>query len=401
MQPSSTPAPKATRPTDAAIRYADLAMPETGGRTRIGDGVYWIRMPLPFALDHINLWLIRDCLNGQEGWTVVDTGVANDATRAAWHVLAEQHMDGLPIVRVICTHFHPDHIGLAYWLCRGMDRQSIRPPLWINYAEYASARIWSGSGAKRAGGSEAITPAAEDDAPDSINMATHFHRHGVDDADTLEKLRARRGYYPSMVPDVPASFHRLFANDAICIGGHAWRVIAGYGHSPEHCALFCEDLNLLISGDMVLPKISTNMSVWAQEPDGDPLRLYLESLQAFEPLPDDVLVLPSHGKPFGAAPGTRAGGLKTRLEELRSHHTDRLQETLDACAQPSRAVDVMRVLFKRTLDLHQLTFALGETIAHLNCLWHAGQLDRRIDADGRITFQTRVQGRGRHPTSPR
>ncbi len=401
MQPTPNASHKTPRPSDAAIRYADLVMPKTGERTKVCEGVYWIRMPLPFALDHINLWLIRDCLNGQEGWTVVDTGVSNDATRAAWHALADHHMDGLPVVRVICTHFHPDHIGLAYWLCKGMERQTIKPPLWINYAEYASARIWSGSGPKNTHGNASNTSEAatvEDDAPDSINMATHFHRHGVNDADTLAKLRARRGYYPSMVPDVPASFHRMFPDTSICIGNRSWRVIAGYGHSPEHCALFCQELNVLISGDMVLPKISTNMSVWAQEPDADPLRLYLDSLDAFEPLPDDVLVLPSHGKPFGAAPGTRDGGLKTRLHELRKHHADRLADTLEACATPRPAIDVMKVLFRRELDLHQLTFALGETIAHLNCLWHDGQLDRHIDTHGRIKFQTRVPVQDRRPT---
>jgi glyoxylase-like metal-dependent hydrolase (beta-lactamase superfamily II) len=137
---------------------------------------------------------------------------------------------------------------------------------------------------------------------------------------------------------------------------------------------------------MLLPKISTNMSVWAQEPDADPLKLYLNSLNLFEPLPDDTVVLPSHGKPFGAAPGSTEGGIRTRLQQLREHHDARLQETLEACRNPASAADVMPVLFKRKLDLHQLTFALGETIAHLNHLWHAGKVTRSEDAQGRLKF---------------
>lgn len=353
-------------------------MPEVGHTTPIAQGVDWVRMPLPFALDHINLWLIEDELEGRKGFTVIDTGVWNEATRQAWRLLIANRFNGLPILRVLCTHFHPDHVGLAAWLCKGLEENRWTAPLWMNYAEYAAARIWSGSG---------VSGTVSDTSADFINMAGHFYRHGIHEPETLEKLKERRNHYPSLVPEVPASFRRIFPNESIRIGDHHWHVIAGYGHSPEHCALYCEGLNLLISGDMVLPKISTNMSVWAQEPDADPLKLYLDSLHAYETLPDDVLVLPSHGKPFGAAPGTRAGGIKTRLEQLREHHKERLEETLQACETPKHASQVLPVLFKRELDLHQLTFALGETIAHLNHLWHAGGLRRKEDADGRLVFQ--------------
>ena len=366
--------------SEHAIRYADFPMPTVGQITQIAEGVHWLRMPLPFALDHINLWLIRDHFEGRDGWTVIDTGVANEATCAAWQQLIANHLQGLPIVRVLVTHFHPDHIGLAQWLCSGTDQHLWQVPLWINYAEYAAARIWCGAGAAFSGEHK------EGDAPDSIHMATHFHRHGITDEETLRQLRLRSTHYPALVPDVPASFRRIFPNESIRIGQYHWHVIAGYGHSPEHSALYCEGLNLLISGDMVLPKISTNMSVWAQEPDADPLKLYLDSLHAFEVLPDDVLVLPSHGKPFGAATGTRAGGIKVRLEQLRQHHHERLQETLEVCRKPVSAAQVMPVLFPRKLDLHQLSFALGETIAHLNHLWHEGALLRHADAQGRLFF---------------
>jgi glyoxylase-like metal-dependent hydrolase (beta-lactamase superfamily II) len=359
-------------------------MPAVGHVTAIQANVYWLRMPLPFALDHINLWLIEDEIEGRKGFTVIDTGVATEATREAWRSVIANHFGGLPILRVLCTHFHPDHVGLAAWLCRGLDEERWSAPLWMNLAEYACARLWSGGG--QGSGSGGGTEPDSERVADTSNT-NYFFRHGITDSQTLEKLKARRDYYPSLVPEVPASLRRIFPNESIPIGGHHWHVIAGYGHSPEHCALYCEDLNLLISGDMVLPKISTNMSVWAQEPDADPLKLYLDSLHAYEKLPDDVLVLPSHGKPFGAAPGTRDGGIKTRIEQLRDHHKERLKETLQACSVPVHASEVMPVLFKRELDLHQLTFALGETVAHLHYLWHAGNLRRFEDAQGRLVFQ--------------
>jgi len=360
------------------IHYPDLPLPETGELTPIAPGVFWLRMPLPFVLNHINLWLLEDELHGQKGWTVVDTGVATDETRAAWQLQIKNSFKGLPILRVLCTHFHPDHVGLAAWLCRGTDDHLWQAQLWMNLAEFSTAKIGS-------------IPSPTDpniDVPETSNMVQHFKRHGISDPDTLSQLRSRRNVYARLVPEVPLSFRRIFIHERIPIGGNDWEVIPGYGHSPEHSALFSAKLNLLISGDMVLPRISTNISVWAQEPDANPLKLYLDSLDRFDPLPDDVLILPSHGKPFGAA-GRKEGGLKTRLTQLREHHRDRLAETVEACAGSATASDVLPVLFKRALDLHQLTFALGETIAHLNYLWHLGQLNRETDAEGRLRFSVR------------
>ena len=178
-----------------------------------------------------------------------------------------------------------------------------------------------------------------------------------------------------MVPQVPSQFHRLQDKQKLLINGQTWQCISGYGHAPEHMALYQAEQGLLISGDMVLPRISTNVSVYDAEPEADNLRLFLESIDKFKPLPSDTLTLPSHGKPFV--------GLHERIAQLHAHHRDRLEEVLQACAQTAcSAHDVLPVLFKRPLDLHQTTFAMGEAVAHLHCLWHAGRLKRMQDAQG-------------------
>jgi glyoxylase-like metal-dependent hydrolase (beta-lactamase superfamily II) len=182
-----------------------------------------------------------------------------------------------------------------------------------------------------------------------------------------------------MVPVVPASFRRLMDGSEVDIGGRVWRCIAGYGHAPEHISLFCEEAKLLISGDMVLPRISTNVSVVDVEPEADPLTLYLNSLTRYLELPADTLVLPSHGKPFT--------GLHARVDQLREHHDERLAEVVAACrAEPTHAAGLLGVLFKRKLDLHQTSFAMGEAIAHLHALWLKGQLRRELGADGIYRF---------------
>jgi glyoxylase-like metal-dependent hydrolase (beta-lactamase superfamily II) len=211
-----------------------------------------------------------------------------------------------------------------------------------------------------------------------------FAAHGMTDPESLEQLKRRSGYYRNLVPAIPGQYRRMMDGQTIGIGGNSWRCISGFGHAPEHIALYCEALGVLISGDMVLPRISTNVSVYDQEPEADSLTLFLESLEKYLPLPETTLVLPSHGKPFT--------GLHERVQQLKDHHRDRLEEVMTACREkPCSAMDIIPVLFTRALDLHQITFAMGEAVAHLHLLWHSGQLQRHLSPNGTFEFAVRAE----------
>ncbi|MBL8276554.1 MAG: MBL fold metallo-hydrolase [Pelomonas sp.] len=337
-------------------------LPGPGEALDLAPGVRWVRMGLPFALDHINLWLLRDRQDGREGWTIVDCGIASDDTRTNWERVFAERLDGLPVLRVMATHFHPDHLGLADWLTQKWGCR-----LWMSATDFNLARLASSSTVGMGGAA----------------AAAFFGSHGLTDPESLQKIRDRADYYPKMVPVVPASYRRLMDGTEVEIGGRTWYCIAGYGHAPEHISLFCPDADgapLLISGDMVLPRISTNVSVVDVEPEADPLTLYLNSLARYLALPAETLVLPSHGKPFT--------GLHERIDQLREHHDERLTDVMSACAtEPAHAAGLLSVLFKRKLDLHQTTFAMGEAIAHLNALWLQGDLVRELGADGVYRFR--------------
>ena len=300
-----------------------------------------------------------DRQDDREGWTVIDAGISIGSIHEAWHALWAGPLAGKPLTRMLVTHMHPDHVGNAQWLIRHFSEARLPARLWMSAADFLAATLackeTSGYGGERA--------------------ADYFASHGLADPEGLAKIRQRGGYFASMVPEVPAAYHRLRDGMVLDIGGHAWHCIAGHGHSPEHIALYSEAQGVLISGDMLLPKISTNVSVTDVEPEADALGLFLDSLGRFEPLPADTLVLPSHGHPFV--------GLHARIAELRQHHEARLDDIRQVCTrQPATAAELLPVLFKRALDLHQTTFAMGEAVAHLNHLWRRGELTRQQDAQG-------------------
>jgi len=329
--------------------YPFEGVPETGTTMEVAPGIHWLRMPLPFALNHINLWLLED----GDGWTIVDTGIATDEVKEAWLVIADTHFtEQKPLKRVIVTHFHPDHMGLAGWLCERFD-----VPLTATLSEWTYARMLSM------------------DTPETLSDGFHaFYRAAGFDDEMIKSVNGRVGRYGKIVSRVPTELNRVLEGDDISINNRGWRVIVGTGHAPEHMCLYCDDLKVLISGDQILPRISPNVSIWPQEPEGDPLALYLSSIYKFRDLPGDTLVLPSHDWPFR--------GLIERLDDLAGHHVERLNDTHAACKEPSSGVDILKVLFTRELDSHQLFFAVGESLAHAHHLVAQGRMTRTTDDDG-------------------
>ena len=325
---------------------------EYGETKEVIPGIYWIRMPLPFALNHINLWLISD----GDGWTIIDTGYNSDDTRNFWKNIFARLLDGKPIKRIIVTHFHPDHISLAGWLIKKWTA-----PIWMTYSEWMQAQL------NRYGG-----PTADIDA-----RMTFYKEHGMEKSG-IDGYRETRPDFSKIILPLPTSFRRMIDTEEFPIGDHNWRVITGAGHSPEHAALWCKELNILISGDQVLPRISTNVSLQCNEPDGDPLRLYLRSLEKFRCLSKDALILPSHDQPFY--------GLHQRIDALGKHHGERLEAAYEACIEAKTSRELIPILFKRQLDRHQLGFAIGEAMAHANYLVSDGRLSKARGNDGIIRY---------------
>jgi glyoxylase-like metal-dependent hydrolase (beta-lactamase superfamily II) len=336
-----------------ALDHPWTAPPVPGTALTVAPGVRWIRMPLPFALDHINLWLLDD----GDGVAIIDTGAGLPETRALWSAVLASELDGRPITRVVVTHFHPDHIGNAGWLVErtGAD-------LWCTDAEWLASQLaW-----------RTRDPATLE------RRLVHYRRHGVDDA-TIERLRRRGNHYPGLVPTLAPDYQRLADGDTLTVGGRRWDVVTVRGHAPEHACLWDREDGVLIAGDQVLPKITTNVSVWPDRPRENPLRQYLDSLARFEPMNGDTLVLPSHGLPFR--------GLHARLATLRRHHEARLDETIGALEGPRTGAELIPVLFRRELDVHQLGFAIGEVLAHLHLLESDGAVMRLTGGDAIERFR--------------
>ncbi|MEM7284705.1 MAG: MBL fold metallo-hydrolase, partial [Pseudomonadota bacterium] len=294
------------------IQYEFDQKPEQGEFLEILPGINWLRMPLPMALNSINLWVIRD----GDGWTIVDTGLGLEQSEGVWQNTLDNLVKDDPVHRVIVTHMHPDHAGMAGWLCR-----KFQATLWMTRAEYLMCRLLAAD----------TGPAPEE--------GSSFYRGAGFAEDRIEKYQKRFGMFGSVIRPMPVGYRRLMAEETFRIGEHTWRVVMGSGHSPEHACLFCEERNLIISGDQILPTISSNVSVWPTEPDGNPLKFWLDSCARLrDSLPEDVLVLPAHGKPFR--------GARTRLQNLIDEHHQGLDKLLTLCQEPKRAVDVFPALFK-------------------------------------------------------
>lgn len=353
--PAETPA----APVERGLTYPFGAPPASGEAVQVAPDVLWMRLAMPMALNHINVYAVRD----GDGWALIDTGLKLATTQAEWDALLAGPLEGRPVTRVVCTHMHPDHIGLAGWLC-----ERFAAPLVMTRLEYVMARM--------------LLADTGQPAPESGAL---FYRAAGWDAPQLERYRQEFGQFGRAVAPMPAAYVRLRDGERLSIGGRDWTVVVGEGHSPEHACLWREDDGIVLGGDQILPKISSNVSVWPTEADADPLGDWLQSLERMKAvLPEDALVLPSHGEPFR--------GVRTRLDALiRGHHVSlkRLERSL---REPKRAVDVFPALFARPVGDGVRGMATGESIAHLNYLLRQGRAVRTRDADGVDWWRTTTQG---------
>lgn len=335
---------------DEKIAYPHEEPPEPGGVMQVAPGVHWLRMPIPFALDHINLWILED----DAGCTLVDTGIASSTTRGIWEDVLAGPLGDRPVQRVVVTHLHPDHAGCAGWLT---ERFGVE--LWMTREEYFLCRLL-----------------VADTGREAPRDGVKFYASAGFGEDAVERYQKMFGAFGKMVSPLPDSYRRLKDGMSLRIGAQEWQVLVGKGHSPEHACLYCPALNVVISGDQILPTISSNVSVYPTEPGADPLGDWLDSIRYLRSaLPADVLVLPAHGKPFH--------GAHARLDTLAAEHEAGLQDLEQLCAaEPRRVVDTFKTLFKREISGGNLIMATGESIAHLNYLAQRDRLTIDTDADG-------------------
>jgi glyoxylase-like metal-dependent hydrolase (beta-lactamase superfamily II) len=331
-----------SKTADADLIYPFAEPPGPGEMRAVAPGILWVRIPLPFRLNHVNVYLIED----GDGWAILDTGIGNDQTRALWEVLVRGPLQGRRLTRLIVTHFHPDHIGLAGWLCERFDL-----PLLTSQISYLGCLNIS------------LSPGALDAKP----YRDFYLRHGLDPETTARVATQGHGYL-KMVDSLPPTFTRLVNGDTLAIGARIFSVLTGDGHAPEQVMLYCASERLFLAADQVLAKITPNVSVWAVDPEGDPLGLYLRSLgQLKDMLPDDALVLPGHQMPFY--------GLHQRVSQLMAHHEERCCMLAESCrVAPRSAAELVPVMFPRILDPHQMSFAFSEVQAHINYMLRTGRM---------------------------
>ena len=323
--------------------------PNPGELIEVGPGIFWVRMPLPISLNHINLWMLEE----QDGWTLVDTGMATEDTKALWEEIFSTHLNSKPVKQVIVTHMHFDHLGLAGWLVEKWGAT-----LCMSRTEYLSSRV--------------IINEIKSDPPEAT--VAFFRAAGVEES-ILDEFKVRFNNRSDFVSPLPSHYKRLTDNQVLQIGSLQWTVIIVEGHSPEHICLHCKSLNIMIAGDQILPRISPNISVRPDEPRANPLHNFLRSCESLKNrLNKDVLILPSHGDPFY--------GVHLRLQDMINEHKKGLQDLLEFCSQPRSVAEVFPILFKRKINIGNMVIAVGEAVANLNYLVSSKELVVDIGSDG-------------------
>lgn len=340
--------------TPGQLEFPWSDTPRPGEARAVAPGILWARLPLPFRLNHVNVWLLEE----DHGWTVVDTGCATPEIIAAWTALLAGPMGGRPVTRVIATHGHVDHIGLSGWMVSRFDADYVG-----TFAEWIWARL-----------------SHMHDVPGSAS-AHHDYlvRNGFDDA-AAARLVKSRGRFVDLSSPVPGSITEIRDGETIRMAGRDWRVIVTRGHAFEHASFHDAHSGLLIAGDHLLPRISPVIAVYEMMPKADPLEDYLASFPQFDGVADGTLILPSHGSPYY--------GVRTRIEQLRQHHRQRLEATAECLRQPRTAVELARDMFPHIEGPDNIGFALGETLAHVNHLLLKGVVADVSGTPHTAVFQT-------------
>jgi len=336
------------------IKYIWDTAPAEGDATEVAPGVLWMRLPLPMALDHVNVYALDD---GQS-WTVIDTGFASKRSRAIWQKLLDGPLKGKPVGRVVVTHHHPDHVGLAGWFIEQGAELAMPRTGWL------MARM--------------LTLDVQQ-VPDARALA-FYKRAGMDAAEFDRRKSERPFNFADCVVPLPLGYTRLADSHTIQMGGRTWDIRMGDGHAPEHATFWSRDDDLVIGGDQLLPSISPNLGVYPTEPEADPVSEWLSACQRFQGFADDrQLVLPGHKLPFA--------GLPTRLRQLIENHHGALSRLLDHLVTPHSAGECFLPLFKRNIGAGEYGLALVEAVAHVNHLFQAGQVKRWMRDDGAWVFQ--------------
>ncbi|WP_458098462.1 MBL fold metallo-hydrolase [Roseomonas sp. WA12] len=336
---------------------APATRPLPGEAVEVAPGLLRVCMPLPGPPSHVNCWLIED----GAGWLLVDTGRGDEPTRALWRTVFATALAGRPVTRVLVTHFHPDHVGLAGWACAEWGA-----PLLMPRSEWQRARLL-----------------LLDDQAVLAAMLVELQRRAGAPAEHLRQIAGEGVTYHNAVEPLPRQFQSIADGQAIRIGGRDWLVRVGAGHSPEMACLHEPRAGVLISADHVLPRISPHVGLHPSEPDGDPLGVFLDHLTLFRAIPADSLVLPSHGEPFRH--------LHERIDALLHHHARALSRILSGAGEGLSALDAAALMFERPFSGRQLTFALSEALAHLSHLTHQGALVRRVTPKGVWQFEAAAQ----------
>lgn len=337
------------------LRYLLDTPPEFGIVTTVADGVFWLRLPLPMALDHVNCFVLDDGY----GWTIVDTGFDTAKTRAMWQAALDGPLSGKPVRRVIVTHHHPDHVGLAGWFQTDHGAELV-----TTRTAWLTARML-------------VLDVHAEPKPETLD----FWRAAGMDAEVFEKRRQERPFnFADIVAPMPLGFSRIAEGDNIAAGGRNWHVHIGNGHAPEHATLWSEDGELVLGGDQLLPSISPNLGVYATEPQADPVGEWIESCERLRPhATRRQLVLPGHKLPFT--------GLPLRLRQLIDNHHGALSRLLDHLDEPRTAAECFLPLFKREIGDGAYGLALVEAVAHVNHLHQSGKVTRTRRSDGAWLWQ--------------